>query len=91
VQPRSITASNGSNITLSVAAVGVKLKYHWKKRGHDSLPTTAVGQYTAYLNITSAAPGDSGRFYCVVKNQWGSKLHSDDAALTVLGEYECLI
>ena len=86
MQPRNIMASSGSNITLSVTALGVKLKYHWKKRGHDSLPSTAAGRYTAHFNITTVTPADSGLYYCVIKNQWGAKLHSDDAILNVLGE-----
>ncbi|XP_065918151.1 carcinoembryonic antigen-related cell adhesion molecule 5-like isoform X3 [Dysidea avara] len=84
MQPRNIMASSGSNITLSVTALGVKLKYHWKKRGHDSLPSTAAGRYTAHFNITTVTPADSGLYYCVIKNQWGAKLHSDDAILNVL-------
>jgi len=86
MQPRNITTSSGSNITLSVTAVGVGLKYHWKKRGHNLLPGNATGQHTAHLNFISVAAADSGSYFCVIKNQWGSKLHSDDAILNVLGK-----
>ena len=81
--PQSVTLAMGSMLTLSVTAGGPgKFTYQWKKRD-GSLLSKASGGTTRSLKIRSVTSSDSGSYYCVVMNQWGSMTESNDAIVTV--------
>ena len=65
--------------------------YQWKKVGSDSLPDTAGGVNSANFTITSITPSDGGMYYCIVMNQWGNMVQSDNAAVNVLCELTCTV
>ena len=76
-------------LSLNVTADGPgksNFKYHWKKRGIDELPVipTISGRKTTNLKISSVTSSDSGSYYCVVMNQWGSMMNSNKAIVNVL-------
>ena len=73
-------------LTLSVTASGPggnEFTYQWKRRDGTSLPNRASGGTTRSLKIRSVTTSDSGSYYCVVMNQWGNMIESNDAAVTV--------
>ena len=77
----------GNMLTLSVTADGPGkngFTYQWKRRDGTSLPNTASKETTPNLKIRSVTPSDSGSYYCVVMNQWGNTIESNDAAVIVL-------
>ena len=94
MQSKYITASIGGTVVLSINATGVgknMFAYQWKKVGSDSLPDTASGGNSTQLTITSISPSDSGMYYCIVMNQWGNMVQSDNATVNVLCELVALI
>ena len=73
-------------LTLSVTADGPGkngFTYQWKRRDGTSLPNRASRGTTRNLKIRSVTSSDSGSYYCVVTNQWGNMIESNDAAVTV--------
>ena len=61
--------------------------YNWSRVKNIPLPRTTSGEDTQNLMITSITSADSGEYYCVVTNQWGSHTKSDKVTINVLGEY----
>ena len=89
MQSKNIVVSKGGTIFLRVNATGVgkdMFTYQWKKVGNDSLPNTASRGNSTRLTITSISPYDSGMYYCIVMNQWGNMVQSDNATVNVLCE-----
>ena len=88
-QPKDIAVSEGGTVVLSIDARGEgrgSFTYEWKKVGSDSLPDTASGGNSAELTITSVTSSDSGLYYCIVMNQWGTMMKSNNASVNVLCE-----
>ena len=74
---------------LSITARGPgrnSFTYEWKKVGSDSLPDTVSGGDSTELTITSVKSSDSGLYYCIVMNQWGNMVKSNNATVNVLCE-----
>ena len=89
MHPRYITVSEGDIVVLSIDARGPgrrSFTYEWKKVGGYSLPDTASGGNSTELTITPVTSSDSGLYYCVVMNQWGSMVKSNNATVNVLCE-----
>ena len=87
MHPRDITISDGGRVVLSIDARGAGRTwfiYEWKKVGSDSLPDTASGGNSTELTITSVTSSDSGLYYCIVMNQWGNMVKSNNATVNVL-------
>ena len=94
MQSKYIIVSVGVTVVLRVNATGVgkdMFIYQWKKVGSNSLPDTASGGNSIQLTITSISPSDSGMYYCIVMNQWGNMVQSDNATVNVLRELVALI
>ena len=89
MQPKDVIVSEGGTVVLNVVARGTGRKsftYEWKKVGSDSLPDTASGGNSTELTITSVTSSDSGLYYCIVMNQWGNMVKSNNATVNVLCE-----
>ena len=89
MHPRDITISDGGIVILSIEAEGIGRRlftYEWKKVGSDSLPDTASGGNSAELTITSVTSSASGSYYCIVMNQWGNMVKSNNGTVNVLCE-----
>ena len=72
-------------LTLSITADGPgknRFTYQWKRR-EGPLPNRASRETTRSLRIRPVTSSDSGSYYCVVMNQWGNMMESNDAAVTV--------
>ena len=65
--------------------------YQWKKVGSDSLSDTASGENSANFTIILITPTDGGMYYCIVMNQWGKRVQSDNATVNVLCELMCTV
>ena len=55
------------------------------KRGSNSLPDKVSGVNETILTIPNVTDFDEGQYYCIVINEWGTSLKSDDVTLTVYG------
>ena len=89
MHPEDVTVSEGGTVVLSVDARGTgrrSFTYEWKKVGSNSLPDTANGGNSTELTITSVTSSDSGLYYCIVINQWGNMVKSNNATVNVLCE-----
>ena len=89
MHPRDVTVSESGTVVLSIVARGAGRRlftYEWKKVGSDSLPDTASGGNSTELTITSVTSSDSGLYYCIVMNQWGNMVKSNNATVNVLCE-----
>ena len=87
MQPQNVTVAKGNKVDLSINARGpgrTMFTYQWKKVGSDSLPNTANGENSANLTITLITQTDGGMYYCIVMNQWGNRVQSDNATVNVL-------
>ena len=87
MEPNNVTVVKGNRVDLSINARGpgrAMFRYQWKKVGSDSLPDTASGERSTQLTILSISPSDSGMYYCIVTNQWGNMVQSDNAIVNVL-------
>ena len=87
MHPRDVTVGEGGTVVLSIDVTGSgNLTYEWKKVGSDSLPDTASGGDSTELTITSVTSSDSGSYYCIMMNQWGNMVKSNNATVNVLCE-----
>lgn len=87
-QPRSLTAAEGSMISLGVEAEGENLSYKWQVKGPDE-PWEDSGISCADESVLSfkiSAIHDRLLYRCVVSNEFGS-VTSDAAELTVTESY----
>ena len=86
-QPISVTLGEGDKLALYLVAEGPgsnNFTYKWRKVGNDTLPATTEGGSTQNLTITSVTSSDSGLYYCIVMNQWGNMVKSNNATVNVL-------
>ena len=93
MQPQDVTVAKGNKVYLSINTRGpgrTMFTYQWMKVGTDSLPDTASGRNSANLTIKSIVPTDGGLYYCIVMNQWGNMVLSDNATVNVLCELMCI-
>ena len=91
MHPKGVTVSEGDSVVLNIDARGPgrsSFTYEWKKVGSDSLPNTASGGNLTKLTITSVTSSDSGLYYCIVINQWGNMVKSNNATVNVLCELQ---
>ena len=64
--------------------------YQWKKRGSDSLPDKVSGINEEVLIIPNVLKSDEGQYYCIVTNEWGKSVESDNVTLITYGMYYIL-
>ena len=88
VTPTSPTIGETGTAQFTAIANGVNMNnfiYQWKKSGSDSLPEKVSGVNGEVLTIPNAAKSDEGQYYCIVTNEWGRSVESDNVILTVEG------
>ena len=61
--------------------------YQWKKRGSNLLPNKVSDANRTVLTIPNIVKSDEGQYYCIVTNEWGTRVKSSDITLTVYGTY----
>ena len=65
-------------------------KYQWGKRDSNSFPDKVSGVNTSVLTVPNVVESDEGQYYCIVTNEWGNSVESNNATLTVFGTYICV-
>ena len=88
--PTNRTIGERGMATFTATASGVNIDnfiYQWKKRDSDSLPDKVSGVDGITLVIPNLIISDGGQYYCIVTNQWGRSVESNDVILTVEGTY----
>ena len=58
--------------------------YQWRKRDGD-LPDKVLGVNRKVLTNPNVIESDEGEYYCIVSNEWGRSVESNDGSLTVEG------
>ena len=95
VQSQYVVVAKDGSAKIGIVAEGPgkeNFTYNWSRVESIPLPRTASGENTQNFMITSITSADSGEYYCVVTNQWGSHMKSDKVTINVLGEYrQCCI
>ena len=59
------------------------------KRGSDSLPDKISGVNGTVLTIPDVLESDQGLYYCIVTNEWGRSVESDNINFTAYGMLTC--
>ena len=59
--------------------------YQWIKRDSNGFPDKVSGINGAVLIIPEAAKSDEGQYYCIVTNEWGRSVESDNVTLATYG------
>ena len=59
--------------------------YQWSKRNNASLPDKVSGVNGTVLTIPNVLESDEGQYYCIVTNEWGRSVESNNVILTVVG------
>ena len=90
VTPTSNTVGEGATAIFTATASGINkenLVYQWKKKGNRNLPNKVSGVNGAELMIPNSLKSDEGQYYCIVTNEWGRSVRSNDITLTVVGRW----
>ena len=86
--PANSTIGERGTVQFFCTASGINLNnfmYQWRKRGSNSLPDKVLGADATILTIPNLIVSDEGQYYCIVTNEWGRSVESNDARLTVEG------
>ena len=83
-QPSNVTTQAGQNVTFTVKAKGVGLKYQWqyKKSGQASWSNWGA-RTTASTTATSNATWNGMQVRCIVTDSAGNKITSNAATITI--------
>ena len=83
-QPSNVTTQAGQNVTFTVKAKGVGLKYQWqyKKSGQTSWSNWGA-RTTASTTATSNATWQGMQVRCIVTDSAGNKVTSNAATITI--------
>ena len=88
-QPVNIRVNRSDPVVFSVIIIvgenGNEFTYQWKRNGSDLMETSGKfeGVQTAELTINNAQNEDEGSYRCVISNEAGDGVSSDEAILTV--------
>ena len=84
-----LVVSGGETVQFTATANGINkinFMYEWKKRGSDSLiPDKVSGVNETVLTIPNVLESDEGQYYCIVTNEWGRSVESNNGNLTFSG------
>ena len=81
------TVANFTAIATGISTIENNFMYQWKKRDSDYLPSKVSGVNGTVLVIPSVAETDEGQYYCIVTNEWGRSVRSDDVTLSIFGKH----
>ena len=84
---------NGTEANFNATATGIStiennFMYQWKKRDSEDLPSKVSGVIGMMLVIPSVTETDEGQYYCVVTNEWGRSVKSNDVILSIFGKHK---
>ena len=92
VKPIHMLIGEGQNSQFVAMASGISTNksnfmYQWKKKDSDSFSNKVSSISGAKLVIPNVDESDEGQYYCVVTNEWGRSVRSNDVTLIVQGTY----
>ena len=87
--PESLKIAKGKTAVFAAMASGISTNennfiYQWRKR-NNTLSEKVLGINESVLTIPDVLKSDEGLYYCIVTNEWGRSVESNDANLTVFG------
>ena len=59
--------------------------YQWRKRDSGNLPNKVSGVNREVLTILNTFESDEGQYYCIVTNEWGRSVESNNVTLAIFG------
>ena len=86
IQPQSVAAAEGENVSLTVKAEGTELKYQWqysKDKGTTWVNCTSGGATTATFAFAMKASVDGRQYRCKVVDGAGSNIISNVAIISL--------
>ena len=90
--PDSLVIGNGTDAEFTAVATGISTNmnnfmYQWMKRDSDSLSDKVLGVNETVLTIPYVRGPDEGQYYCIVTNEWGTSVRSNEVTLSIFGMY----
>ena len=90
VMPVNLIIGNGTDAKFTAVATGISTNmdsfvYQWRKRDSDSLPDKVTNANRTMLIIHSVLESDEGQYYCIVTNEWGTSVESNEVTLSIFG------
>ena len=84
--PVELVVGNGTVATFTAMGTGIgTIKYQWRKRDSDNLPDKVSGINKTVLTILNVLESDEGQYYCIVTNEWGRSVESNNVTLAIYG------
>ncbi len=73
-QPTSVTAANGSTVTMKIVAIGSGMSYQWQYSadGGKTWKNTSFSSNSATIYLDAIPARNGLLFHCVVKNSYGT-------------------
>ena len=90
VRPTNLEMGEGGTATFTAIVNGKNMRnfiYQWRKRGSNKVSDKVSGVNGTVLTIPNVLESDEGQYYCIVTNEWGRSVESNDVALTFDGTY----
>ena len=77
--------ANFTAMATGISTVENNFMYQWRKRDSESLTMKVSGVNGSVLSIPNVLESDEGQYYCIVTNEWGSTVKSNDVSLSIFG------
>ena len=88
--PDNLIIGNGTDARFTAVATGISTHknsfvYQWRKRDSNSLPDKVADANKTMLTIPNVLGSDEGQYYCIVTNEWGTSVRSNEVTLSIFG------
>lgn len=87
-----VVVTKGKTARINAIASGInknKFIYQWRKIGSNILSNNTSGVNSTVLTIHNVHKANEGRYYCIVTNEWGRSVRSNDVNLTISSKLVC--
>ena len=81
------TVGERATVNFTAMASGINnhtFVYQWKRKNKE-IPDKVSNVKRAVLTIPNILESDKGKYYCIVSNEWGSRVRSSDVTLAFKG------
>ena len=90
ISPSNLLIGKGTTAQFTAIATGISttennFMYQWRKRDSASLPNKVSGVNREVLTILNTFESDEGQYYCIVTNEWGRSVESNNVTLAIFG------
>ena len=88
--PNDLVIGNGTDAKFTAVATGISTNknnfvYQWRKRDSNNLPDKVTDANETVLIIPNVTESDEGQYYCIVTNEWGTSVESNEVTLSIFG------